>query len=123
MGGPVELSVALPGDDHGLWNGTGVALFVVNEVFAAPLGAGSSWGSWLRSTRLLGHGMPCAESSGREGEVRMNGGPLWSSSAFLLGLRRKLNMVGRATARGGYQKLNTVWESEVSWAEKGAARG
>ena len=59
IGGPVGLLVALPGEDHGLWNGTGPS--VVKDVFAAPrggLGGEPSWGSWERSTRLLGHGMP-----------------------------------------------------------------
>lgn len=74
--GPVPLlSAAFPGEVHGLWNGT-VPLAAENEVFAAPLGGGgSSCGSSETSTRLLGHGMPCAESSGSEGEVRMKGGP------------------------------------------------
>ena len=103
MGGPVGLSVALPGDDHGLWNGTGVTTSAVKDVFAAPLGAGASWGSWERSTRLLGHGIPWADNSGREGEVRMNGGPLWSSSDFL-GLRRKVNMAVEKRTVGGYQR-------------------
>ena len=104
IGGPVGLSVALPGDVHGLWKGTGWALSVVKEVLAAPRGGevGASWGSWERSTRLLGHGMPWAESSGREGEVRMKGGPLLSSDFF--GLRRKVNMLrGEAGADAGYQ--------------------
>lgn len=90
MGGPTGLSAALPGDDHGLWNGTGVAASVVNAVLAAPRGGDASWGSCERSTRLLGHGMPWEESSGSEGEVRMKGGPLWSSDC--LALRRKENM-------------------------------
>lgn len=94
IGGPVGLLVALPGEDQGLWNGTGPS--VVKDVFAAPrggLGGEPSWGSWERSTRLLGHGMPWEESSGREGEVWMKGGPE-GCSKFLLDLRRKLNMFG-----------------------------
>ena len=92
MGGPCGLSAALPGDDHGLWKGTGApATSAEKEVLAAPRGGGacaSAGGSCERSTRLDGQGMPCAESSGSEGEVRM----AESGSAFL-GFRRKENIV------------------------------
>ncbi len=103
--GPVPLlSTAFPGEVQGLWNGT-VPLAAENDVFAAPLGGGgSSCGSSETSTRLLGHGMPCAESSGSDGEERMNGGPP-SSDACFWGLRRKLNMVVG------------VWEQETSVAD------
>ena len=107
IGPPLPLaSAALPGEDHGLWNGTGPFESVVNEVLAAPLGGAegeSACGSWVTSTRLLGQGMLWAESSGREGEVRMKGGPLLSSDFF--GLRRKVNMLaGEAGAEAaGYQ--------------------
>lgn len=41
------------------------------------------------STRSSGHGMPCAESSGRDGDWRMKGGP--PRSGCFLFLRRKLS--------------------------------
>ena len=105
MGGPLGLSAALPGDDHGLWKGTTAPGTTSAEklVLAAPRGGGwaasAAGGSWERSTRLDGQGMPCEESSGSEGDVRMAG----SGSAFL-GLRRKENMVVReawVVAEGG----------------------
>ena len=89
---------ALPGDDHGLWNGTGPETSAEKDVLAAPRGGwaaacacspapSSAGGSWERSTRLLGQGMPCEESSGSEGDVRIAG-----SGWGFLGLRRKENM-------------------------------
>ena len=88
---PVGLSTARPGDNHGLWKGTGAAESAVKDVLAAPRGGWAglavSGGSWERSTRLLGQGMPCEESSGSEGDVRIAG-----SGWGFLGLRRKENM-------------------------------
>lgn len=89
---------------------------VVNDVFAAPrggLGGDASCGSWERSTRLLGHGMPWEESSGSEGEEWMKGGPEGSSKC-LLDLRRKLNMVGDEYGAGNrYQSpQGATWEAK-----------
>ena len=43
------------------------------------------------STRFSGQGMPCAESSGSEGDVRMADA---SSSSFFVGFLRKLRNIG-----------------------------
>lgn len=94
------MSTDFPGDDqNGLWKDIGPS-FEEKDVFAAPfkgkgaLGNGGSTvgveGRASKLTRLEGHGIPVECSSGREGEVLIQGRSSWT---FFFGFLRKENMI------------------------------